>query len=891
MSRFLSPDEQRAVARYRRMWRAYPSDFRRRFEDDAMDVFLSRYREEHARASRVTMALFWMRSGSTVLLHGIAERLSGASEVGLGAWRSDVAEVIRSGRRSARRHVAAVLCVALGLAATSAVLTLVSSTLFRPLPFPDSERLVRIWGIEESVELAGRGQLSYPDLRELQRSVATVDRFVAAGRSRQMFLGESGARRVEGEAVTDGYFDLLGIEPHLGRTFLRDDHRAGSSPTLILSFSTWLRDYGGDPGVLGTTLRTAGRDFTIIGVLPGDFLGTVEADIPDLEFWIPLEHQLTEALRENRGAEFIWTIGRLDEGRGLADVRNEVAALTERLMGEGVLDTAEGYWAEPLGENWRAELRSRNLLLLGAALLLLLVAATNVAGLQLARAAERRRESAVRAALGASPRRLVRLSVLETVLTTGVGGLLGLALAPVVLRSFLRIAPEALPGYVNVTPDVTSLAVSFLVLAATALVSAVAPGLLQARTSPGQALVSGGRSATQGRGARKLSRGLVVGEIAVTTVLLTSAVLLVQSYRAMGQADVGFRSDGILKAAVFVDSQDVPEPSALPAFYRSLKERLARVPGIDGVGLASPTVPPGFSGEGRVRFDGMPDVSREAGLLAYTHLVDEEMMPVLEIPLLAGRGVEATDGPDGGNVVVVSESLARAMGGIDAAVGRQIELFDASFDVVGVAGDVMYLGAAVPRPRDIDVYLPITAEPTRIVSMAIRTSEDPEAMIEPVRAAIAELTPRSPLDWVAAMPTDLRRGFEGPRFYTVLLLAFAGSALLLTAAGVFALLARKVAGERAEFGIRRAFGASRLHVVGSVVRSGVLLSGAGLGLGAVGAAGVTWLMGGTLFGIAALDLRGPIVAAVVILVVSVLASLIPALRATGVHPVEAIRES
>ncbi|MEM7418076.1 MAG: ABC transporter permease, partial [Gemmatimonadota bacterium] len=709
MSHDLTQDERRAVDRYRRLWRAYPANFRQRFEDDAMHVFVSRYREEGARGSRATMLWFWIRSSGTVLLHGAAERISGA-RVDVGSWRSDVTEVLRAGRRSLRRQVAAVLCVALGLAATSAVMTLVSSTLLQPLPFPDADRLVRVWGIEESVELAGRGQLSYPDLRDLEATMTTLQPLVAAGRSRQMFLTDGGARRVEGEAVTEGYFELLGIEPHLGRTFGPDDHRPGSNPTLLLSFGTWLRVYGGDPGVLGTTLRTAGRDFTIVGVLPSDFLGTIEADFPDLEFWIPLEHQLTAERRENRGAEFIWTIGRLQQGGGLSDVRREVRELSDRLEGEGVVNPGEGYWAEPFGENWRGELRSRNLLLLGAALLLLLVAATNVAGLQLARAVERRRESAVRAALGASPTRLLRLSVLETVLTTGLGGVLGLALAPMVLRSFLRIAPEAVPGYIDVVPDAASLLVSFLVLAGTALMSAVAPGLLQARTPPGQALVSGGRSATQGRSARKLSRGLVVGEIAVTTVLLTSAVLLVQSYRAMGQADVGFRSDGILKAAVFVDSQDIPESAALPAFYRSLRERLGRVPGIEAVGLASPTVPPGFSGEGRVRFDGMPDVSRETGLLAYTHLVDEHMMAVLEIPILAGRSVEAMDGAEGGNVVVISESLAGVMGGVDTAVGRQIELFDAVFDVVGVAGDVMYLGAAVPRPRDIDVYLPIAAD-------------------------------------------------------------------------------------------------------------------------------------------------------------------------------------
>ncbi len=879
------------VAVYRALWRIYPKAFRRRFESPALEVFEARYREEASGGSRVRLLGFLLRSARNVLVHGTIERLSQVAASGwLAGGASDLAQALRRARRSFRHHIAAVACFALGLSVTSAILTLVSSTLLRPLPFPDAEQLVRVWGVEEGVELAGRGQLSWQDVRDLSESMPSLDPLAVSGRSRMMFLRDDGARRVEGEAIDAAYFALLGVEPFLGRLFSEHDHQPSSPPTMILAFGTWLRDYGADPSIVGQSIRTAAGPFTVIGVMPQDFFGTIEADFPDIEFWVPLEHFVSDRLRNDRRAEFIWTIGRLAPGATIEQARAEAGATGERLARDGQIDATSGYWVEPFGENWRAELRGRNYLLLAAAGLLLLVAATNVAGLLVARVMGRQRELALMAALGAGRERLLRQTLFETIAVALLGGVIGVILAPWLLATFMRLAPTELPGYLNLAPDVRSLALSFGVLFATALAAGITPALLSGRAAPASALGSGGRTATQGRAARRTSRWLVISEVALTTVLVSSAALLIESYRELGATDVGFRSEDVLKLAIFVDSQDVPETSALPAFYDDVRTTLMALEGVEDVGLASPTVPPGFSEEVRARFDGMPDPLREAGILGYAHLVDAGFFSVLDVPIIAGRGIERIDESADRAVVVVSESLAESMGGADEAVGRTLDLDGFEYDIVGVAGDVLYLGAAQRRPRDIDVYVPLTIDPTRVVSIALLTTVDPITLVAPARAALARLSPRSPLDWIASMETDLTRGFEGPRFYAVLLMAFAGSALLLTSAGVFAVLAHKVAGERAEMGIRRAFGARRTDLLAGVVRSGAVLCGTGVIIGTLLTLVVSVGLGRMLFGAADLDLRGSAVAAIVILLTGVLASLTPAVRAMRADPVDALRD-
>lgn len=882
---------RRAASFYRRLWRLYPPPFRARFEDAAIEAFEHRFLEVRARNSTTAMVHFWLRTVANVTVHGFAERFSGLVR---GDWlrsaRSDLFETLRTTRRNWRQHVPAVLCIGLGIGATSSVLTFVSGTLLSPLPFPDSERLVRVWRAEESVEFAGRGDLSYPNLQDITGTFASLDSLAYSGRARMMFITDESARRVEGEAIGPGYLELLGVQPLLGRSFGPDDHRPGSPSTFLLAYATWVRDYGADPSILGRRIETARGPFTVVGVLPEEFLGTIEDDIPEIEFWVPLEQYVDDRLRTQRSAGFIWVVGRLAEGVPLDRAQGEAQAVGERLVDTGQLEPTEGLWIEPFGENWRGDVRWRGLLLLGAAGLLLLVAATNVAGLMVARSVNRRRELAVRAAMGASAGRLGLYSLFEAGIVTLIGGALGVLVAPWILRSFMQMAPVDLPEYLSLAPDPRSLALAAFVITLTALVAGIAPALMSRRVAPARILGAGGRTSTRSVAGRRASRWLVIGEVTLTTVLLSTAALLVESYRTLGATEVGYRTHDVLRLGVFLDRQDVPD-NELVGFYDRAKESLLEEPGVVSVGLAAPTVPPAFANEARARWGGMPEALRERGVLTHTHPVDPNFLSVLDVEILAGRGLQTGDDASGQAVAVISASFAEIMGGADATLGRRLMLDDREYEIVGVSGDVMYLGSALLRPRDLDVYVPLAREPSRVVSIAVRADGDPAALIAPVRARLSRLTPRSPLDWITTIESALDNDLQSPRFYMALLLAFAGSALLLTGAGVYAILAQKVSGERADMGVRRAFGASRARLLGSVVTSGASLCGVGLTVGLGLSLGVGWILSRSVFGVDRFEPIGALTAVVMIMLAGTLASLVPGLRATRTSPMEAMRES
>ncbi|MEJ2239527.1 MAG: ABC transporter permease, partial [Gemmatimonadales bacterium] len=316
-----------------------------------IDLYSERFRDAIAGGGLVAGLALFVRSTVNVLVTGIAERLAQYHRVGtagrvagtagaIGTFAqlesvtanvgNDLKNAARSIRRSLRLSLAAMACIALGTAASSAVLTLYSSAVLRPLPFPDAERLVRVW--LDDPQLGPRRQLNLPDVLDLETQVTTLDRFVATARSRVMFLGERSARRVEGEAVTAGYFDLLGVEPFLGRLFLPDEHLPGSEPVMALSYGTWNSHYGGDPDILGSTVRASDRNYTVVGILPPDFLGTIEDDFPDIEFWIPMVHDRTDEVRRSRtGSGYIWTIGRLGPGIGMAQAEDEVRTIGTRI--------------------------------------------------------------------------------------------------------------------------------------------------------------------------------------------------------------------------------------------------------------------------------------------------------------------------------------------------------------------------------------------------------------------------------------------------------------------------------------------------------------------------------------------------------------------------------
>jgi predicted permease len=855
----------------------------------AVELFRDRFRDV-ARGGRWSLFRFWGRTLGNVVVHGMLERMAVLRERhlfrGIGL---DVRGAVRTGRRSAKLNLAAVACIAMGIAATAAVLTLFTSVVLRPLPFPDAARLVRVWQQEEGVLRTGRGQLSLPDVTDIASQLTTLDRFEATGRARLMFLGDRGARRVEGEAVTPGYFELLGVEPFLGRLFTPDEYAAASGATMLLAYGTWMTEFGGDPSILGATVRTNTVDYTVVGVLPPDFLGTIEEDFPDIEYWVPIEQYDMPARRDRRDVAYIWTIARVAQGGSVEQARVEVEAMGRRLA-EASADTDRpfGLRVERLGENWREQMRGRNYLLLTAAGLLLLVAASNVAGLLVARTLNRRREFAVRAALGAGRGRLVRQSLVETLVLTLVGSAIGVASAPWVLATFIRLAPSEVPQYVRVSPDTWALVLTVSVVAVTALVAGVIPAVVSARVHPADVL-HGGRGQTTARAERAWGRLLVAGEVALTTVLLVTAGLLMRSYRTLEVTDVGFRTHNLLRMAVFLGVEDMPSLEQSQAFRGRIREALMSYPGVEKVGLVWPTVPPGWGGDFRIRFAGMPREAEEHGLAIFAHVVDQDFLPALEIPVIAGRNITESDGQGSRLVTLVSASLAEQMGGVEQALGRTLELEGSTYDIVGITRDVMFFGPARRRDRDMDIYLSLAQHPQRILSIAIQTSGDPAAYVEPLRGRLSAIAPTSPLDWISPMTAAIGSAFQGPRFYMLLLGAFASSALVLTAVGLFAVLANQVARQTTEFGIRQALGEKQGSVVRGVMRDGLLVVAAGLVAGAVGGVVVGRALQASLFGVGAFDAVTFFAAATVMVLVTLAASAWPARRAARVDPLEALR--
>lgn len=806
---------------------------------------------------------------------------------------------LRGLSRSPRLAIAAVLCIGLGTAATSAVATLVSAALVRPLPFPEAERLVRIW--LEVPDSQPRMELSYPDLRDLQGSLRTVDRVEGLVRARPIVFDDEGGRRVEGEAVTEGYFDLLGVEPFVGRLFDRGDHRPDAERVVVLAHSAWGEMFAYDPQVVGRTISTDMGPFAVAGVLPPSFTGTVEEDSGDLELWFPVDQYVPAERRERRDVAGVWTVARLAPGASLEAASAELEALGRRfaeLYPESHGDRI--FSVEPMGESWRAELRRGSYLLAGASGLLLLVAALNVMALLLARSVVRRRELAIRSALGAGRGRLMRQSLTETLLLVGAGGLLGLAAGPPLLRAFLEISTVRLPQYVDARPDALALAVSFGVVAVAALVAGLAPAFLGARTDLTETLGEGGRGAAGGRTLRRWGAGLVFAEVALTMVLVVAASFMIRTYRALATEELGYDADRAVRTALFIEAGDVPpEGDPRPLYDRLLRE-VAAEPGVERVGLVFPTVPIVRPIVFPVRWSGMPETLSESGVRVGYFSADAGFFEALRVPLVAGRGFLPSDDDDSVPVALVSESLARRIapdGEPADAVGREVRIGPLEPEpprpvrIAGVVGDVRFGGPREDEAHAYEIYRPLSQDPRRLVSVTVRAGGDPEALVEPVRRRVAAVAPASAIDWNETFGGLFRSYFwADTRFFLSLVGIFSGIGLLLSAVGLYAVLADGVARGRREIGIRQALGATPGSVLVRVLGRGLGTVAAGLAAGSLVAWSVSESLGALAYGVAPSD-PGPYAAAgATLLAVAFAACWLPARRAAKVTPMEALRE-
>jgi len=815
--------------------------------------------------------------------------------VARGLFKNAVRNVLRSPRLS----FTAVVCIALAMAATSAAVTLVAATLLRPLPFRDADRLARVW-LEEPGE-DPRVALSYPELRDLDQRPDSFDALEATARARFHLRSDQGSRRVEGEAVTAGYFDLLGIEPIMGRTFSEAEHRDGGDRVVLLSHTTWGAHYGFDPRIIGKQVMTQDGSYDVIGVLPESFTGTIEADSGDIELWVPMLRYLDDENRQRRDLRIVWSIARLAPDRTIAAAQSELDALSTQL-GPLFPESYErrAFTAEPLGENWRAQIRQGGLLLLAAAVLVLAVAAGNVALLLLARSIDQRKQWAVRMALGASRLEVARLAFAECAVLVAVGSVIGLLAGPPMLRAFLSqpmLADGSLLGvpiFVSFTIDPIVAVACGLFFLGVSLVASLGPVLQCAKLDVREAIQDSSRS-TGGRRGTRWFRVLIATEVALATVLTVGASLLFRSYSALSDQELGFQTHGVLRIGLFVNEEDVRDDGELPQFHTRVREAVLAEPGVREMGVVWPTIPIDWPAQTSFRAPGLELTQGGLDPQVDLFVINAHTFDALELRLVAGRDFAETDDAETGSVAIINRALAREIAGadekLDDALGVEALVDGRAVQIVGIADDALLGGPKQAPGSRRRVFLPFAQSPRRMMSLFIASDRDPYQLIAPLRRRLAAIAPASALDWIGPVDgwiADLY--LRDTQFILNVLGAFALTGLLLSAIGLFAVLADSVARRRGEIGLRQALGAKPGHVITAVVREAFAVVLIGMSMGAV----LSWVfrqsLASMLYGVTTSDATSHVSALVVMGVVAALATAIPAFHATAIAPSEALRD-
>lgn len=811
-------------------------------------------------------------------------------------WMKELRYAIRGLLRTPGFTVVTVATLGLGIGANTAIFSVVDGVILEPLPYPDSEELVTISTAFPSMgfETFWVSPPEYFELRERARSFAVI----GAYRGSQTSVG-GGERpeRVQGAVATAELFEALGVSARIGRTFGTDDDRPGAAPVVVLSHELWSRSFGADRGIVGREIEVDGAFATVLGVMPPGF------DVRDegIEIWEPV--QLDPALRSNRGSHFLNLVARLAPSASVESAGTELAALVagweEASPGAGHLPSPDFHpmALESLHEEVVAPVRTALFVLLGAVGLVLLIACANVANLLLARAEARQKEVSVRAALGAGRARLLRQFLTEGALLSILGGVAGVLLAWVGLEVLRTLGPGELPRLREVGLDTPVL----LFTAAIAIVTGLLFGLAPARHLSGRAMAStlrdGGQRSTAGGGRIRLRSLLVVSEVALALILTLGSGLLIRSFSALTAVDPGFDPDGLLTFELYLPDGSYGASTEIPDFHTRLAERLSALPGVEGVTAMSGLPPRRDLNANDTEFEGLE--RREDGPahnVDYYQTVHGPYLETMGIEVVLGRGFTTADRADTQPVVLVNETLARVFyGDPSAAVGRRIRPccgVEGWLEIVGVVDDVKQGGLDVPAGTELYVLAEQSAvlgSTPRAMHVVLRSSGTPEGLVPAVRQVVAELDPTLPLAGLRSMEEVVAGARARPRFLTTLLGVFAAVALLLAAVGTYGVMSYAVAQRRRELGIRMALGAEASSVTALVVRRGLIVTGVGLLVGLVGAWWLTGLLESLLFGVAARDAVTFSAVPLLLLTVALLATWIPARRATRVDPVEVLR--
>jgi len=795
--------------------------------------------------------------------------------------------------------VVAVLTLALGIGANTAIFSIVNGVLLRPLPYRDPQLLLAVGEVEtRSGQKVPQGSLSYPDFADLRVRNRSFESVAAYYDNDLTLTGAGPAIHVQSENVSTNLFQLLGARPSLGRGFAENEDEPGHH-VVILSENFWRRQLNGDPAAIGRTVNLNGRAYTIVGVMPNTFQFPVVAEARDL--WITFSRDAEsddpkdKPINAQRGNHHLSTIARLKSGVSLAQADADVDAISQALSREyPATNSHDTMGVRPELDSLVGETRTPLLVLFGAVGLVLLIACANVANLLLARATSRAREIAIRAALGATRARVIRQLIAEAIALSLSGAVIGIAVAEWGLAAILRLYPSNLPRSGEVGIDVRVLFFTIGLAVVTGILFGLAPALHASAPNLTEAMREGGRTATAGAGHQRLRAALVIAETAVGLMLLVGAGLLIRSFDRLSRVDLGLNPGQVLTAS-FDLSDTRYNPDQQDRFVQELFGRIKALPAVTRVSGAMPL--PLSDSNYSVSFNLLDHPVPEANEpSAAFFVVSAGFFETLQVPLLRGRTFDSRDQRNSAPVMMINREFAQKFYPNEDPVGRRVTIGAGegaaragykTREIVGVVGD--FRRDDLARAPAAAYFVPLPQLMWGPPTLMVRTAGDPASVTSAVRKVLASMDPEAPLYAVRTLEDYLALDLGRARFQTTLLSLFAGIALALTAVGLYGVMAYSVAQRTQEIGIRVALGASRRDVLQLILKTSFTMTLAGLVSGAVGAAALTRVMADLLYQVKPFDVPTFLIVSLLLAAVSLLASYIPAWRAARLDPMVALR--
>jgi putative ABC transport system permease protein len=867
---------------YRLLLRLYPRDFSDDYADEMTLLYRERVRDEG-------MARVWLAVAAD--LTRTAPREQAATLV------QDVRHAWRTWRRTPMLAAAAILTLALGVGANTAVFSVVHGVLLRPLPYPDADRLVEVFEHDRRANgpFFRVSLLNYLSWVERARSFDALAAFRGGDSTVTDDTGDP--ERIHGSAITASLFDALGVPPIVGRPLIADDEQPGAPAVAVLAEALWVRRFGRDPSVVGRSIALDGRLHRIVGVVPAAFREVGRTQIGSAgaaQLFVPL----TRDTAQSRGNHTLRVVGRLRHGVSLDQARDDMHRLAAGMEKEFPATNRDwGVRIERLHDSmFEPRVRMSLLVLLGAVGVVLLIACANVANLLLARATSREREFALRTALGARPARLARQLLTESVSLAMVSGACGLTVAVLSMEALRALVPATIPRADEIGLDRAVLGFGLFITIACGLFFGMVPATRAAKANLLPALAQGGRGIL-GSPREVWRHGLVVAQTGLATMLVVLAALLLQSLVRLQQVPLGFEPGGVLTARLSAPRVKYPDATATLAFQRRVLDSLAALPSVRAAGvMTSAPFAPGVRRGVGVRDRAAAGVSSppDPPTSAVEQVVSADLFRALGVNLLAGRAFGAQDRPGSPPVAIVSEGLARRLWRDADAVGQVLEFDGHGHEVVGVVADIRGTegtarGGGLDRGPGAVLYVSSAQFPQNTVALVIRTDAQLQAILPSIRAAVRAIDPAQPIYDVRRVDEWIADSAAQPRLTTTLAGAFAVAALFLTAVGIYGVISYGVSQRMQEIGVRMALGAARISVVGLVLRGGMTWAGCGIALGLLGAWAISRGIASLLFDVSAADPLSFVVAGSALAILAALACAAPAIRATRIDPLIALR--